>query len=226
MRRIISTILVTVMTFSLLGGITVSAATKQEITNMQNNLKSLGISPGTVDGLWGNNTKTAAETLSKQNGESKTFSNADTAYSYVKAYVVKIQNMQNKLGFKCGTADGIYGTNTKNAVLSFQKTYAHLAKDGIAGPKTREMFVFGGDRYGDPMQIRSNCNIRSGPGTTYSIVGTALTNSVYALYNSPDDPSGYTRGNDGYIWYRIWYGNGTKLVGAYIREDLIKRVSI
>lgn len=41
----------------------------------------------------------------------------------------------NALNYNCGTADGIYGNATKQAVLRFQRAYG-LTADGIAGPQT------------------------------------------------------------------------------------------
>lgn len=49
--------------------------------------------------------------------------------------VKALQEKLNKLGFNCGTPDGIFGTNTKKAVENFQKAYG-LTVDGIAGPLT------------------------------------------------------------------------------------------
>ena len=49
--------------------------------------------------------------------------------------VKQLQTNLNKLGFNCGTADGIFGVKTEAAVKAFQKAYG-LAVDGIAGPAT------------------------------------------------------------------------------------------
>lgn len=49
--------------------------------------------------------------------------------------VRQIQTKLKQLGFYKGTVDGIFGTNTKNAVIAFQKSCG-LTADGIAGPKT------------------------------------------------------------------------------------------
>lgn len=46
-----------------------------------------------------------------------------------------IQNKLNSLGYNCGAADGIFGQNTKNAVIAYQKAKG-LGVDGIVGPKT------------------------------------------------------------------------------------------
>lgn len=40
---------------------------------------------------------------------------------YTSSTVKKVQTKLNKLGYKCGRADGIYGTKTKNAIKKFQK---------------------------------------------------------------------------------------------------------
>lgn len=41
----------------------------------------------------------------------------------------------NALNYNCGTADGIYGNATKQAIIRFQRYYG-LTADGIAGPQT------------------------------------------------------------------------------------------
>lgn len=51
--------------------------------------------------------------------------------------VTQIQQRLRELGYDPGTADGIYGIRTKNAVILFQRDYG-LDDDGIAGPKTLE----------------------------------------------------------------------------------------
>lgn len=49
--------------------------------------------------------------------------------------VKTLQANLNLLGYNAGTPDGIFGNGTKNAVISFQKTYG-LSADGIAGTNT------------------------------------------------------------------------------------------
>ena len=46
-----------------------------------------------------------------------------------------LQEALNRLGFDCGTADGIFGSKTYNALVLFQ-TEAKLDPDGVCGPKT------------------------------------------------------------------------------------------
>ena len=52
----------------------------------------------------------------------------------------EVKNIQSRLkswGYYKGSIDGIYGTETKNAVVKFQKKHG-LTADGIAGAKTLE----------------------------------------------------------------------------------------
>lgn len=49
--------------------------------------------------------------------------------------VIKIQTKLKRWGYYDGEIDGIFGSQTKKAVISFQKKNGLLA-DGIAGPKT------------------------------------------------------------------------------------------
>lgn len=49
--------------------------------------------------------------------------------------VRRIQTKLKQLGYYNGSIDGIYGTNTQKAVISFQRNCG-LTADGIAGPKT------------------------------------------------------------------------------------------
>lgn len=54
---------------------------------------------------------------------------------YVGSRCKELQEKLNKLGYSCGTADGIFGKNTEAALLKFQKENG-LAVDGYAGPAT------------------------------------------------------------------------------------------
>jgi N-acetylmuramoyl-L-alanine amidase len=50
--------------------------------------------------------------------------------------VKALQNVLNSVNFKCGTADGVFGANTENALKRFQSMYYGLSVDGVYGPKT------------------------------------------------------------------------------------------
>lgn len=49
--------------------------------------------------------------------------------------VKAIQQLLNARGFSCGTADGIFGEKTRNAVLQYQKTMK-ITADGVVGKNT------------------------------------------------------------------------------------------
>lgn len=53
------------------------------------------------------------------------------------AAVTRLQETLNTLGFNCGTADGIFGAKTEEAVRNFQSS-AGLKADGIVGAQTWE----------------------------------------------------------------------------------------
>lgn len=50
-------------------------------------------------------------------------------------YVATLQDALNFLGYNAGTIDGIFGNNTKNAVIRFQRAN-NLTQDGIVGCNT------------------------------------------------------------------------------------------
>lgn len=58
-------------------------------------------------------------------------------YGSTGSEVTQIQQRLAELGYNPGTADGIFGTRTKNAVIAFQRDYG-LVDDGIVGPNTLE----------------------------------------------------------------------------------------
>ena len=49
--------------------------------------------------------------------------------------VRSIQQKLRSLGFYAGSVDGIYGAQTRRAVVAFQKSVG-ITADGVAGPKT------------------------------------------------------------------------------------------
>jgi N-acetylmuramoyl-L-alanine amidase len=55
--------------------------------------------------------------------------------------VKRIQEALNKLYFKCGNPDGIYGGKTEDAVRRFQSVYLPYEVDGIYGSNTREKMI-------------------------------------------------------------------------------------
>lgn len=66
------------------------------------------------------------------------FSCSSSALSKFGSYgdeVIQIQTALSRLGYYSGTIDGIFGSQTRSAILSFQRDQG-LTPDGIAGPNT------------------------------------------------------------------------------------------
>lgn len=98
--------------------------------------------------------------------------------------VKTLQENLNTLGHSCGTADGIYGAKTANAVREFQKKH-NLTRDGIAGPLTQvaiKSALAGSFNVGDTVVVVANLlNVRKGAGTNYAVKTTVKKNAVYTL---------------------------------------------
>ena len=125
---------------------------KNEIATIQSQLNKKGFNVGTVDGI-------AGAIISFQNKNGLTadgqvgpatwdilFDTVSGGNSYSRILKVTsplmygediraIQSKLNSLGFNCGTADGYYGNDTKNAVINLQNTF-EITADGIVGPTT------------------------------------------------------------------------------------------
>lgn len=133
------------------------------VKEIQNNLNYLGYSAGGADGIFGNNTVNAVKSFQKANGlsqtgivyestrslilnkvndkKSNTTASKVIAQSGSKGQVVKnIQTALNKLGYNSGTADGIFGKNTINAVKAFQKAKG-LTQTGIVDQVTYKALI-------------------------------------------------------------------------------------
>lgn len=66
---------------------------------------------------------------------SGTTASALSQYGSTGSEVTQIQTKLTELGYLDGKVDGIFGTQTKNAVIAFQKDYG-LTADGIVGKNT------------------------------------------------------------------------------------------
>ena len=130
---------------------------KNEIATLQAQLNKKGCNVGTVDGIAGPATYNAVISFQNKNGLTADgqvgtatwdilFNNVSGGVSYnriLKATsplmqgddVKVVQNKLNSLGYNCGTADGYYGNDTKNAVVKFQSDRG-LTTDGEVGPAT------------------------------------------------------------------------------------------
>lgn len=121
------------------------------VKQVQQKLKDLGYYSGSVDGIFGTNTKNAVMKFQKAKGltadgvaGSATLSALGIGSSSANATLRqgdqgnKVKEVQQKLknwGYYSGNADGIFGQGTKDAVIKFQKNN-NLPADGIVGTKT------------------------------------------------------------------------------------------
>lgn len=146
MKRIISLLLsfIIILTLSagiaLAAGINTSAILKQgssgeQVKYLQMDLNGLNYSVGTVDGSYGSKTTSAVRNFQSANGLSVDGVAGPNTLTKISSIVSGIQNKLNTLGYNAGTADGIYGANTKTAVTAFQRAN-NLSADGIAGSQT------------------------------------------------------------------------------------------
>ena len=137
-----------------------SGSRGESVKTLQAQLNAKGFNAGSVDGIFGKNTRAAVMAFQKANGLAadgivgkltwaKLYdttaalpSASTTAGTQPMVYrgsrgdaVRRLQELLNKKGFDCGAVDGIFGSKTYAAVAAFQKANG-LAADGIAGPLT------------------------------------------------------------------------------------------
>ncbi len=131
------------------------------VVTLQKKLTAAGFSPGAADGDFGKKTLAAVQSFQRAKGLAadgvvgpKTWSalNAATAPKPTPPAssggsgptlrmgdrgepVKALQNRLNALGYKAGSADGVFGNGTLSAVKAFQKAKG-LPADGVVGPKT------------------------------------------------------------------------------------------
>ena len=84
-----------------------------------------------------NSAKAAEETMPMVRTSSVELSQKDEGIIKVSASVVDIQTALKNAGFYNGTVDGKVGSQTKRAIVSFQKSH-NLKADGVIGKKTWE----------------------------------------------------------------------------------------
>ncbi len=119
---------------------------------LQSKLTEMGYDTKGTDGIFGNNTKNAVIAFQKAYGldpdgivGNATRNQINTSYTNHVNNVLsvgsrgenvrKLQENLTKLGYNTQGTDGIFGNNTKKAVLAFQRAN-NLAADGIAGKNT------------------------------------------------------------------------------------------
>ncbi|MGI6707203.1 MAG: M14 family metallopeptidase [Clostridia bacterium] len=82
-----------------------------------------------------------------------------------------IQSLLARIGYDTGPVDGIFGTRTRQAVLSFQRDNG-LITDGIVGPQTWNLFL----RF-----LRGYDNYTIRPGDTLATIAQRYYTTVHAI---------------------------------------------
>lgn len=128
-------------------------STGAAVTTLQKNLTKLGYDTKGTDGIFGNDTKNAVITFQKaygltadgivgtatQNAITKALDYQSKGILTVGsrgAAVTELQKNLTKLGYDTKGTDGIFGNDTKNAVIAFQRDHS-LTQDGIVGSNTK-----------------------------------------------------------------------------------------
>lgn len=139
MKRLTALALALVLMLTLVPGVH-AATLKQgsrgtEVKRLQQNLIGLGYLDGEADGSFGSGTRRAVERFQSAFGLVVDGSAGNATQTAVRNAVVRLQVDLKRLGFAPGSADGHFGTKTKNAVLAFQKANG-LSRTGVADNAT------------------------------------------------------------------------------------------
>ena len=137
-------------------------------------------------------------------------------YGSTGSEVRSIQTKLKSLGYYKGSVDGIYGTQTKNAVTAFQRNCG-ITVDGIAGPQTLLYLGLGGSsgssgagKYtADEVNLLAKVISAEARGESYEgqvAVGAVILNRV-AHPSFPDTISGvvYQNGAFSCVYDSNWY---------------------
>lgn len=138
-------------------------------------------------------------------------------YGSTGSEVKSIQNKLKSLGYYKGSVDGIYGTQTKNAVIAFQRNCG-ITVDGIAGPQTLLYLGLGGSspsssgtgKYtSEEVNLLAKVISAEARGESYEgqvAVGAVILNRV-AHPSFPDSISGvvYQNGAFSCVYDSNWY---------------------
>jgi peptidoglycan hydrolase-like protein with peptidoglycan-binding domain/spore germination protein YaaH len=189
-----------------------------DVKALQQLLTQHGFPVGSIDGVFGNRTLEALKSFQKSRGltadgiagkrtleqlykgtenrgeaEGGLSSITRTLKAGCRGDDVKaLQRMLNELGFQAGTADGIFGSGTKLAVMRFQSDNG-LKADGVVGKMTlAKLSAFnspvedGSTGGGSESAVKgivkvAILNVRKGPGASYPKLGQVSLNTELAI---------------------------------------------
>ena len=114
-----------------------------EVKYLQWDLNMLNFGCGTADGIAGAKFDSAVRSYQRSRGLAVDGIVGPATKNAIYNDVRQIQNQLKSKGYNPGTVDGIAGTNTQNALKSFQRNNG-LTADGICGPKTNSVLFSSG----------------------------------------------------------------------------------
>lgn len=121
--------------------------------------------------------------------------------------VALLQSYLNKLGFTCAV-DGIFGTETKNAVVAYQQSKGTLTTDGICGDRTWE--ALDTDMVNETPYIAPSVEFPNGSyETTLDYIETNLIQNLEvggSIWVEENDIYFYAPGYEGYAKQDIVFG--------------------
>ena len=121
--------------------------------------------------------------------------------------VALLQSYLNKLGFTCAV-DGIFGTETKNAVVAYQQSKGTLTADGICGDRTWE--ALDTDMVNETPYIAPSVEFPNGSyETTLDYIETNLIQNLEvggSIWVEENDIYFYAPGYEGYAKQDIVFG--------------------
>ena len=111
-----------------------------EVIALQQKLKEHNFNPGSIDGIFGKNTRKAVIAFQKSVGLIPDGIVGNNTWAALnnhkrKRTIITLQQKLKEHNFNPGSIDGIFGKNTKKAVIAFQKSVG-LIPDGIVGNNT------------------------------------------------------------------------------------------
>lgn len=197
MKKRFTFILTFILALTALFGTSASAATYPTLKNgssgtqvkyLQMNLNGIGYSCGEADGAYGSKTKKAVTSFQKDYGLSADGIAGKNTLSKMESIIKSIQNNLNKLGYSCGTADGIMGSNTVKALKKFQKAYG-LTADGVATASVQKKLTNAVKEAENIKLYTVTYDNNGGQGT--SNISTFSSDSSHTIISNKPTKSGY-----------------------------------